>query len=87
MLDRAGQVIEEMPLVPECAEHTDVTEQFDVGVLDPLDENRDPAAFEGVYHLGEDACPGGVDELELGHPQDHYDDSVEFHDFVEDPVG
>ena len=86
MLDRAGQIIEEMPLVPERTEHTDVTEQFDVGVLHALDENRDPAAFEGVHHLGEDARPGRIDELELGHPQDHHDDPVEFHDFVEDPV-
>ena len=86
MLDRAGQVIEQVLFVPECAEYPDVTEQIDVGVLHALDEDRDPAAFEGVHHLGEDARPGRIDELELGHPQDHHDDSVEFHDFVEDPV-
>ena len=87
MLDRTRQVIEEMPIVPERTEHTDVPEQIDVGVLDALDEHRDSATFEGVHHLGEDACTGGIDELELGHPQDHHDDPVDFHDFVEDPVG
>lgn len=55
MLDRTGQIIEEMPVVPERTKDPDVPEQVDVGVLDSLDEHRDPAAFEGVDHLGEDA--------------------------------
>lgn len=86
MLDRRGQIVEEMSVEPQRPEHPDVSEQFDMGVLDPLDEHRDAAPFEGADDLGADPGSGGVDEFELGRLQDHHLHAVQARDLVDDPV-
>src|SRR5699024_10793726 len=86
VLDGRRQFGEQMVVMPERSEDPDRAEQIGVTGLDALEQHGDTTALERLHDVAEDPGTGGVDELELRHPEDHHRHALDGADRVFDEV-
>ncbi len=86
MGDGRIEVGEEVVLVREPVEGTDLTQEAEVVGTRTLEQHGHPAALQFVDDVTERLRAGGVEHLEIGEPQDHHLHAVHRGQFGEEPL-